>query len=338
MKCTQYWTEIGFNMNNAGPNKWRLDPAARHALAQAVDKTYIITNFYKGYGKEGTGLISPVTPFWHWEPSAAEHWDYNLTVAAAALQAAGYIDTNDDGWRECTVTSAAVQNGWSLEGAKLNLQMMIRMEYPEEKEIAKFLEEQWAIIGVDLTYDIMLEDVLAKNCYAYGYDSMIWYWSADPDPNFMLFCQSKKSIDGWSDNMYTNPDYEDNYSASIQEFDEATRQEHVKNCQKISYQDAAYMILAYVYSTYAWRTDTFSGWGDWAADPARSLDAFWTANPLFFDLEYIGSPPPPPPYGLIAVGAVIAVAVVIAAVYMVRRGKKKREIGGGDESGSPLGD
>lgn len=337
LKCTQYWTEIAFNMNIAGPNKWRLDPEARHALAQAVNKTYIINNFYKGYGKEGTGLISPVTPFWHWEPSAAEHWDYDLTVAAAALQAAGYIDTNGDGWRECTVTSAAVQNGWSLEGSKLNLQMMIRMEYPEEKEIAKYLQEQWALIGIDLSYDIMLEDVLAKNAYAYGYDSMIWYWSADPDPNFMLFCQSKKSIDGWSDNMYTNPAYEENYSASIREFDETTRQEYVRNCQKISYQDAAYILLAYVYSTYAWRTDTFSGWGDWGADPARSLDAFWTANPLFFDLEYIPQENPPFPWVAVAAGVGVAAAVVVAALYLTRRGKKQREIGG-DEGGSPLGD
>ncbi len=55
LKCTQYWTEIGFNMNNAGPNKWRLDPEARHALAQAVNKSYIVNNFYYGCGGEGTG-------------------------------------------------------------------------------------------------------------------------------------------------------------------------------------------------------------------------------------------------------------------------------------------
>jgi hypothetical protein len=34
-----------------------------------------------------------------------------------------------------------------------------------------------------------------------------------------------------------------------------------------------------------WRTDTFSNWGDWAADPGRSLDAYWGVNPLLFDLE-----------------------------------------------------
>ncbi len=286
LKCTQYWTEIAFNMNEAGPNKWRLDVAARQALAQAVNKTYINRNFYHGYGREGTGLISPVTPFWHWEPTPAEHWDYGLTAAAAALEAAGYVDGPDaDSIRECTITSAAVQNSWCLEGAELNLNMMIRMEHPEEKEIAKYLQEQWAMIGVSMTYDVMLEDLLAKNAYSYGYDSMIWYWSSDPDPNFMLFCQSEKSIDGWSDNMYSNPLYEENYSASVRELDPVKRQEYVHNCQRISYRDAAYIVLAYVNSTCAWRMDTFTGWGDWEANPSRSIDALWGANPLYFDLE-----------------------------------------------------
>src|SRR4030067_1843356 len=135
--------------------------------------------------------------------------------------------------------------------------------------------------------------------------------------------------------MYTNPAYEENYSASIREFDETTRQEYVRNCQKISYQDAAYILLAYVYSTYAWRTDTFSGWGDWGADPARSLDAFWTANPLFFDLEYIPQENPPFPWVAVAAGVGVAAAVVVAAIYLTRRGKKQRS-DRGDGGGGPL--
>ncbi|OGS56763.1 MAG: hypothetical protein A3K60_03770 [Euryarchaeota archaeon RBG_19FT_COMBO_56_21] len=284
LKPTQYWTEIAFNMHTAGPNMWRLDPLARHALAQAVNKTYIVNNFYKGFAEEGVGLISPVTPYWHWEPTPSEYWSYDLIAAAVALESAGYRDMDADGRRECTLDSAAVQNGWSLEGAELDLNMMVRMEYPEEKEIAKYLQEQWALIGVDLTYYIMLEDVLAKNAYSYSYDSMIWYWSSDPDPNYMLFCQSEKAINGWSDNMYSNPEYEENYANSVKALDSAERQQYVRSCQKINYQDAAYIIMAYVYSTYAWRTDTFINWGDWGADPGRSPDAYWTGNPLLFDL------------------------------------------------------
>jgi hypothetical protein len=67
----------------------------------------------------------------------------------------------------------------------------------------------------------------------------------------------------------------------------------VDECQMTFYQDVGYIVLAYPYQTYAWRTDTFDGWGEWSSHPGRSLDACWGANPLFFDLvpADLNSPP-----------------------------------------------
>ena len=61
--------------------------------------------------------------------------------------------------------------------------------------------------------------------------------------------------------------------------------EYVDNCQRISYRDAHFILLTYADATYGWRTDTFTGWGDWEAHPGRSVDNFWTGNPLYLDLE-----------------------------------------------------
>jgi len=183
---------------------------------------------------------------------------------------------------------------------------------------------------------------LGTKAYSYAYDTMIWYWSADPDPNYMLFCQSYRSWLGWNDNWYSNPAYEENYSRSVSEFDYETRKEYTDNCQRINYEDAAYIILAYPYQTYAWRTDTFSGWGDWETDPGRSMDAFWTGNPLLFDLVPLtvtdGDDEPSIDIMVIA-GVVAAIAAVVAvAAFLLMKGKKggkKKE----EESGSsPLGD
>ncbi|MEM4276909.1 MAG: carboxypeptidase-like regulatory domain-containing protein, partial [Thermoplasmata archaeon] len=76
--------------------------------------------------------------------------------------------------------------------------------------------------------------------------------------------------------------------------DREQRKVYVDNCQKVFYQDSVYIILAYVYQTYAWRTDRFDGWGDWGAHPGRTVDNFWTGNPLYFDLM-----PVPPPTGYV---------------------------------------
>lgn len=338
LKATQYWTEIAFNMNNAGPNPARLDPAVRQALAMATNKQWIVDQYYMGYADVGTTLISPVNELWHYEPTADELYAYDLEAARQLLETSGYrYTTESPNVRVATVDSLAVQEGYVPPNTPLAFDMMIRIEFPEEKEIAAYLVEIWADVGVSLTYTVMTEALLSTKAYSYAYDTMIWYWSADPDPNFMLFCQSEWSWAGWNDNMYTSEAYEENYSKSVSEFDYDTRKEYTDNCQRANYLDAGYIILAYPYQTYAWRTDTFDGWGDWENDPGRSMDAFWTANPLFFDLEPLVPPPPPDPgfptwMWLVIAAAAVAVVVVVAVLLMKKKGGKK------EEGESPLGE
>ena len=341
LKCTQYWTEIGINMGTGGPNPSRLDPNIRHAMAMATDKTYIVQNQYKGYAEEGTTLISPVNEKWHYEPTEDELFAFDLDAAAELLENAGYRYTEDSPTvRVCTEDSWAVQEELVLPDTKLQYDMLIRSEFPEEKEIAKFLQAQWAEIGISINYRVVSEVTLSTIVYTYTYDTMIWYWSADPDPNFMLFCQSENSWNGWSDNRYSNESYEENYSKSVSEFDYETRKEYCDNVQRISYEDAAYILLAYPYQTYIWRTDTFEGWGDWEANPGRSIDAFWTGNPLWFDLEPIGEDDQEIDILMIVLGAGVAIAVVVGVVFalkfMKKRGGKKEDER--ESGGSPLGD
>jgi len=341
LKCTQYWTEIGINMNEGGPNPSRLDPAIRHAMAMATDKTYIVQNFYKGFAEVGTTLISPVNELWHYEPTEDELFEYDLEAAAQVLEDAGYQYTEDSpDVRVCTIDSWAVQQGLVPVDTPLEYEMLIRQEFPEEKEIAGFLQSQWAEIGISISRNIVTEVTLSTIVYTYTYDTMIWYWSADPDPNFMLFCQSANSWNGWSDNKYYNESYEENYSLSVSEFDYDQRKEYCDNVQRVSYEDAAYILLAYPYQTYIWRTDTFEGWGDWEANPGRSVDAFWTGNPLWFDLKPIGGGSGGADVLMILAVAGIAAAAVVGVVFalkfMKKKGKKKEDEGEG--GGSPLGD
>ena len=336
-KCTQYWTEIAINMNNAGPNPSRLDDVIRQAMAMATDKTYIVDNYYLGLADEGSTLIPPVNEEWHYEPTDDELYHYDLTAANALLENNGYRYTAESPTvRVATADSYAVQEGLVSEGTPLVYDMAIRQEFPEEKDIAMYIESEWAKIGIDINYRIMTEAALGAYVYGYAYDTMIWYWSADVDPQYQLFCQSKYSWNGWNDNLYSTPEYEENYTLSVTTFDHDDRLEAVYNCQKVNYEDAYYIIMAYVYQTYAWRTDTFTGWGDWDAHPGRSMDNFWTGNPLFFDLVPTGATKTTDiPWVAIGAGiAVIAAAVVAVVLLRSKGGKKKKDK---DES-SPLGD
>lgn len=292
LKCTNYWTDIGFSMNVAGPNPARLDPFVRWAMAMATDKATIVDNYYLGLAEAGSTLISPVNSFWHLQLSADEQFEFNLTAAATILELSGYVDVNANGIRECTNESLAYLEGWVPENTPLTFEFIVSQERSGELSIAQFLKSLYALIGIDLQIYVVDEATLATIVYSYNYDMVLWYWSSDPDPNYILFAESKVAWNCWSDNMYTDPYYEENYTNSVSALDKAERKTFVDNCQLINYVDSPYIVLAYPYQTYAWRTDTFSGWGDWAANPGRSLDAEWGANPLLFDLMPIDDQPP----------------------------------------------
>jgi len=121
----------------------------------------------------------------------------------------------------------------------------------------------------------------------------------------------------------------------VMELNKTSRKTYVDNCQRTNYLDAYYIIMAYPYQTYAWRDDTFSGWGDWSADPGRSMDNFWMGNPLFFDLVPLNTGSAGGPnWMLIAAAAGVVAAVVVVLVILRMRGKKKESLAGD----SPLGD
>jgi peptide/nickel transport system substrate-binding protein len=332
-KCTGYWNEIEVCMNEGGPNPSRLDPAIRHAMAMATNKTYIVQNFFRGLADEGTTLIPPIYEAWHYEPTESEKFPFDIEAASDLLEDSGYRYPSPGATvRVATADSLAVQNNWVPVNTPLTYEMLVRQEYPEEQAIARYLESVWEDIGIDLTITVLYESAMSTQVYSYNYDTCIWYWSMDIDPNYMLYCQSKLAWSGWSDNKYYNPAYEENYTKSVSAMNYSERKTYVDNCQRIHYLDAAFIIMAVPYQTYAWRTDTFSGWGNWSDDPGRSMDNFWSGNPLFFDLEYIGD-------GgggfdivaaSIAAGVVVAIVVVVVVVWWMKKGGKKKK--------SPLGE
>ena len=339
-KVTQYWTEIGFCMNpisGGDTNPSRVDPVIRQALAMATNKSYIVENYYLGLADPATTIIPPINTDWHYEPTANETWKFNLTAAEEMLDAHGYRRPGAGQVRVCTNDSLAVQNGWVSEGRPLVYEMLLRREYPEERDIAQYLEGQWAQIGVDLNYVILDEAAMSTKVYTYKYDSMIWYWSADIDPNYQLFCVASNSWFGWNDNKYDSKAYDENYTNSVYTMNMTERKTYVDNCQRISYEDCAYILLAYVHQTYAWRNDTFSGWGNWQTHPGRSVDNFWTGNPLYFDLVYIGKDGGGGVDPLVIVIAVVVVAAVVVASVLLMRMRKKKG-GALKEGSSPLGD
>lgn len=333
-KVTQEWTELAFNMREAGPNPSRLDPAIRQALSMATDRSYIVDNYYNGFGEPGTTIIAPFSGEWHYEPTEEEMQHFSLDAANQLLEDSGYCYLSpDDEYRRCTADSLAVKEGWVDEGTELDYWMLVRREFPEERLIAGYLQDMWGEVGVNIHYDVVDEAYMATICYGFEFDTLLWYWAGCVDPQYQLFVMTKYAHLGWSDNEYYNPYYDENFSAQAHCLDYAERLEYVYNCQRIHYNDVPNLIFAYLAQTYAWRTDTFEGWGDWEAHPSLSLDNFWSGAPIYFELTPISSESEDS-FDATSAAMVLGIigAIVAIAVVLRWRGKKK----GGKEKGKTL--
>jgi len=283
----QIRSNINICMHQNSKNPSRLDPIVRQAMAMGTNKSYILSNFYGGFGVEGTTLVSPIEAAWHYEPSAAEKAKlaYNLSAAAALLESNGYIEIDADSVRECTASSPSVQKGYVGVNEHMEYELLVSVDNPQDGNIASFLHNEWAQMGVNLVILNVTGEELMRIVFSYNFDLALSFSFCDPDPSQLLFTQSGLSWGGWNDNGYLNTSYDENYTSSISELNQNIREADVDICQRIHYLDIGYINLAYWYQMIAWRDGNFTGWGDWQSKPGRSICAHWSANPLLFSLS-----------------------------------------------------
>ncbi len=315
LQAIQEWDEIGITQIDTKQANGRLNPArfdrnVRIAMARATNKDYILQTIYKGQGQRGDTLISPVTPTWWYNPvTGGDNLTFNITLANQILDAAGYTShyTGADGGsyrmaaNPITVsyqtacspfpcanpTTMANTTKTIPAGTHLNFTLAVRPadEFPEETLVAQYLQAQYKQIGIEIAIKAETsESALSDDVYGGYVEMYIWYWSSDPDPNYMLSMESSFTLDGWNDNYWNNNTYNQYYLKQLGDENLATRQADVKTAQKLFYESGVYIIFLYPYGQWAMRTDLWQGWGDWVAHPYRQMNAYWGANPLWFGL------------------------------------------------------
>ena len=332
LQAIQEWDEIGVSQLDTASANGRLNPArfdinVRQAMAKATNKDYILQTFYLGSGRRGDTLVSPITPQWWYDPVAGgDNLTFDIAAANAILDAKGWTGT----WSDASGTYRMNTNPITVSyqtacyqcvtpanvtktipaGTHLTFTLATRPQsgWPEEVSTASYLVQQYKQIGIKINVkQETTEDALSTDVYN-GYTELyIWYWSADPDPNYILSMESSWTLDGWNDNYWNNATYNALYLSQLSATDLATRQADVKAAQKLFYDSAVYIIYIYPNGNWAMRTDQvrtgqqWTGWGDWTAHPYRQMNAYWGANPLWFDLNCVtcgvapvNVPPTPP--------------------------------------------
>ncbi len=309
LQAIQEWDEIGISQyytKNSGLNPARFDQNVRVALAHATNKDYILQTIYDGQGVRGDSQVSPVTPQWWYNPvTGGDNLSFNIALANQILNQSGYTTWSGGsfgkGVREATNTiTVSIQPACYQcldppnatvsipAGDRLNFTLAVRPpdEFPEESLVAQYLQTQWAQIGVQITIKTETsENALSTDVYGGNVEMYIWYWSADPDPNYILSMESSWTLDGWNDNYWNNATYNALYLKQLGDQNLTQRITDVKAAEKLFYESGVYIIYIYPYGQWAMRTDLWQGWGNWTAHPYLQMNAYWGANPLFFNLN-----------------------------------------------------
>jgi len=252
----RYFDHIAMNVydspNSLG-NPVLKDEKFRQAISWAVDKQKIVQTCFGGYAQVGESILTPTVDY-AWTPPADIKFGYDLEKAKQMLDAAGYTDTNGDGWRD-------------YKGKKITLRLWTRSESPEQQRAGKLVTGSFESIGIDIQLTVMNDGSISDglynykgNTYAPDFDMFIWGWGGYADPDYMLGVETTSQIEMWNDGLYSNVAYDKLYQQQSSEMDAATRKAEVQQMQQMFYQAAPYVVLCYPKALIAYNTTKWTGW------------------------------------------------------------------------------
>jgi len=247
------------------------DPAFRKALNYAIDKQKIAAVAYSDQVSPATsfipaGLYDPELDY-HWDPGAAAY-PFDLEKAKAALDAAGYKDTNGDGIRE------------GKDGKPIKLDLLARNESIMSQQSGKFIAGWFKEIGLDMKFQVVSEAALSDKVWNTvdgkvqpDYDMFLWGWVGDADPNFLASISTSDQAGMWNQSVWSDPEYDALFAQQARELDPQKRKETIWRMQQIVYEQAPFIPLIYSRSQEAYNTQQWTGW---VKSPAKDGGPFYT--------------------------------------------------------------
>ena len=255
------WDELAFNNGAAtvagkpigNGNPALKDLNVRRAISYALNRPQLVQRVLLGYGQPGTTIIPPIYPQYHYQPPASQLYNYDQKKAGQLL--------TDDGWKPGP-------GGIRVkDGKKLTLRLFYGSSSPTYTSDAPYIKSWLNAIGIGVTVTAMSESTLTQDIGNGDYDTFIWGWGVEPNPDFQLsvFTCAQRSAGsppnytpGWSDSFFCNQHYDQLY-AEQKTLDGVARQKVVKQMQAILYSQEPYALLTYDSDPQAFRSDLFTG-------------------------------------------------------------------------------
>ena len=328
------FTELGFNCYQGATSRGNpvlKDWKFRQALNWAIDKDKILAVAYSGYGNPATSLVQSNyyhDPDYHWEPPADVKYTYDPEKAKAALDAAGYTDTNGDGIRD-------------YRGKPITLRLWARSQSASSQRAGKFIAGWLKAVGLRIKYEVLDQEDIGSRQFETDkktgkptpdYDMFLWSWGGDPDPDFILQVLLTSQFLSWSDTFYSNAEYDRLFQEQQTTIDPDKRKAIIDQMQQIVYRESPYIILAYDKTLEAYNTDEWEGW---VRTPypdggvfymADNIDTYLFVHPKTAEAKKGGGGLGGGAIGGIAVAAVVVIGAAVFVVLRRRGGKEAEEV------------
>lgn len=183
------------NPDNWVPNEDMSEKLVRQAFAYAIDRQAIVDNLLYGHGSV---INAPIAQqFWAYDEEAANDYAYDPEKAGELLDEAGFVDTNDDGFRETPDGEEWVVN--------LNYPTGNKLREDSAPIITQFLEAVGVKVDLRQPKEMTayVEDLTNDNT---DWDLYLIGWSlgsGDPDPSGLWKTDAAYNFGRWN-----NPDSE----------------------------------------------------------------------------------------------------------------------------------
>ena len=220
---------IFFNQNQ---NKILTDKNVRQALALGTDRQTLIDQVFKGYGQL---VNSPLTPGMTGFIENTSAYNFSPDQAQAALETAGWQDTDQDNIRE--------KNNEKLEIT------LTSIDWPELSQTAELIKKQWEALGFKVNLQIIETDKIQNDVIKpRQYQALLFGEVLGFEPDLFHFWHSSgKKDSGLNLAMYEHPEVDRLLSQAMENPDQNSR------AQK--YQQAVAQIIADVPAIFLFSPD-----------------------------------------------------------------------------------
>jgi peptide/nickel transport system substrate-binding protein len=237
------------------------DIAVRQAMMYALDRKLIAEEVYAGFAEQADGTQPKLSPAY--APDRIETiYNYDPDKAMQLLEAAGWTDSDGDGFREKDLNG----DGTISEDEVLRFDFNYTRGVATYDQQVPYMQEAWAAVGIDMLAQAVPFPTLQAREESGDFDAVLWgfSWSADGGQGPMFRCDSPPP-NGFNAMRYCNPDFDAIDDQQRKELDPEKRTELLIQASNIVNNDAAAGILVFRQNldAYATRVHNFypTGYG-----------------------------------------------------------------------------